>query len=85
MNSFRLGLCYTILWFLRLILFAFFVQFFTRFLAIVFTAAVAVYYLIPIIILLVIFFVIFRWYFLKTVREIKRLESLGMYIAMYMF
>ena len=59
-------------------MFIHFFQFFTRFLAIVVTAAIAIYYLLIVILVMVIVFVAFRWYFLKTAREIKRLESLGL-------
>ena len=45
--------------------------------AIVVTAAIANYYLAVVCVVLVVIFVIFRWYFLKTAREIKRLEAQG--------
>ena len=51
--------------------------------AIVVTAAIANYYLAVICVVLVVIFVIFRWYFLKTAREIKRLEALGNILCTY--
>ena len=53
-------------------------QLFLRFLAIMVTAAVSNYWvLIPAVLVMTIFLAL-RWYFLKTSREIKRLEAIGM-------
>ena len=53
-------------------------QLFLRFLAIMVTAVVSNYWvLIPAVLVMTIFLAL-RWYFLKTSREIKRLEAIGM-------
>jgi len=53
-------------------------QLLLKFLAILVTAAYSnVYIIIPAFIIVVVFLV-FRWYYLKTSRDVKRLEAIGM-------
>ena len=53
-------------------------QLFLRFLAIMVTAAVSNYWVLIPAVLVMTIFIALRWYFLKTSREIKRLEAIGM-------
>ncbi len=54
-----------------------YVQLLLRFFAIIVTASAANYWvLIPAVIVIVVFIVI-RWYYLKTSRDVKRLEAIG--------
>ena len=48
-----------------------------RFVAILVTAIAANWYLLFAVGILMVFFLGFRWYYLKTARDIKRLEALG--------
>ena len=49
-----------------------------RFLAIILTAAASNYFLLIPAFLVIIIFLAVRWYYLKTSREVKRLEAIGM-------
>ncbi len=57
-----------------------FLQLFIRFLAVLMLAIVANYYLVIVAVILVVIFVIFRWYYLKTARDVKRLEAIGIFM-----
>lgn len=52
-----------------------FLQFFMRFLGIIITAVIANYYLIIVIVILCVVFVLFRQYYLRMARTIKRIEA----------
>ncbi len=54
-----------------------FLQLVLRFIVILLVACIANYWIIIPAAILVTFFVIMRWYYLKTSREIKRLEAIG--------
>ena len=54
-------------------------QLLLRFLAIMVTAAVSNYWVLIPAVLVMTIFLAFRWYYLKTSREIKRLEAIGMF------
>ena len=54
-----------------------FFQLLTRILAIVITALIANPYMLIVVVILFIIFISLRWYYLKTARDIKRLEALG--------
>uniref|UniRef100_A0A1X7VQK3 Uncharacterized protein n=1 Tax=Amphimedon queenslandica TaxID=400682 RepID=A0A1X7VQK3_AMPQE len=54
-----------------------FISIFSRFLAIMITAAVANFYIMIAVVVMIVFSVIFRWYYLKTARDVKRLEALA--------
>ena len=41
------------------------------------TAVIANYYLIVLLVILFVTFLIIRWYYLKTARDVKRLEAIG--------
>ena len=57
------------------------VQLLLKFVAILVTAAYSnVYVIIPAFFIVVIFLV-FRWYYLKTSRDVKRLEAIGMHVG----
>ena len=61
--------------FLKNVLFS---QLLTRFLAVVITAVIANPYMLIVVVILFIIFISLRWYYLKTARDIKRLEALGL-------
>ena len=48
-----------------------------RFVAILVTAAASNPYLIIAVVVLIVVFVGFRWYYISTARDVKRLEALG--------
>ena len=54
-----------------------FSQLLLRFLAIILTAAASNYWVLIPAFLVMAVFLFFRWYYLKTSREIKRLEAIG--------
>ena len=65
-----------------LIVVLFLIQLFLRFFAILFAAAIANPYSLLLIAVVVIAFVLLRSYYLRTARDVKRLEALGMYMYM---
>ena len=54
-----------------------FLQLFVRFLGILITSIAANNYLAIVVFIITVVFVFFRWYYLKTVRDVKRLEAIG--------
>ena len=60
-----------------------FFQLLTRVLAIVITAVTANPYMLIVVVILFIIFISLRWYYLKTARDIKRLEALGLSTLQY--
>lgn len=52
-------------------------QLLTRFLAILITAAAANYWVLPPAAVVIVVFLVLRWYYLKTARDVKRLEAIG--------
>ena len=59
------------------IIFYNFLKLFSRFFAILITAVIANYYLVIVIFILCIVFLLFRWYYLRMARKIKRIEALS--------
>ena len=60
-----------------------------RFISVILTTVIAIVWLIFPVFLVIVLFVGMRWYYLKTAREVKRLEAIGkiwqllIYIAQY--
>lgn len=52
-------------------------QLLTRFFAIILTAAAANYWILLPAALVMVIFLVLRWYYLKTARDVKRLEAIG--------
>lgn len=52
-------------------------QLLTRFFAIIITAAAANYWILLPAVLVMVVFLVLRWYYLKTARDVKRLEAIG--------
>ena len=52
-----------------------------RFLAAMITASVANPYVVIAVVLMFIVSLVFRWYYLKTARDVKRLEALGLHVT----
>ena len=52
-------------------------QLLTRFLAILITAAAANFWVLPPAVVVIVVFLVLRWYYLKTARDVKRLEAIG--------
>ena len=57
----------------------FFAQFFIRCLSLFSSAIAANYYLAPGFLSVCVAFLIIRWYYIRTARDVKRLEALGMF------
>ena len=60
-----------------------FLQLFMRCAAIIVTAMVSNYLLIIFVAVFLFFTVGFRWYYLKTAREVKRLEAIGQLLSQH--
>ena len=60
-----------------------FLQLFIRFLAILVIAVVGNPWLTIAVAVIVVVFVFFRWYYLKTARDVKRLEAIGTSCSVY--
>ena len=56
-----------------------------RFVAVLVTAVAANLYLLIVVTVLLVVFLGFRWYYLKTARDIKRLEALGQLSVVYRY
>lgn len=54
-----------------------FIQLMSRFFAIMITAVIANPYLLIVVVIIMLVFFLFRWYFLKSAREVKRIEALA--------
>ena len=54
-----------------------YLQYFFLVLKFFLTAVIANYYLIVLLVILCVTFLIIRWYYLKTARDVKRLEAIG--------
>lgn len=57
----------------------------TRFFAAIITASIANPYILVVVAVLFLFSLLFRWYYLKTARDIKRLEALGQLLITQLF
>ena len=55
----------------------------SRFFAIMITAVIANPYLLIVVVIIMLVFFLFRWYFLKSAREVKRIEALGVCVCVY--
>ena len=60
-------------------------QFIFRFFGIMTTAAIATPFAIGLVAFVMILFLLIRWFFLKTSREIKRLEALGKLLIHFLY